>query len=427
LLGLADDRVGMRPWVKLLGQVALGVAAYLLNIRIQNVLGLNLPEMIDFLGTVLWFVAIMNAFNLIDGIDGLAAGIALIAAVGIGISLFFRRLPGDVLLFAGFAGACLGFLRYNYFPAAVFLGDTGSLFIGFTLAAMTISTSSKGPGIAAIGMPLLAIGVPLFDSALAVWRRSVRRMLQQEDDTGDRAAIGRGDAEHLHHRLLHRFGRHDQVAWRMYAATIFFAAVGILSVLFNDKAVGILMIAFVVTAYTVVRHLVSIELKDSGEMVLRGLARPVRRNQMVLFYILSDLLILNLTWLTVTVLFGLYDGVETFDLKRIWLYSLPIDVALPFMCLVLFRVYSRAWVFAGIADYAALAAASVCGGLLAAACTLLFMPSDDNLWRVFLQMLLYIPLAFFFMAATRIFLRVVKTLMAHSVLIGRAGGKSHQP
>jgi hypothetical protein len=85
---------------------------------------------VDYLATVVWFVALMNAFNLIDGVDGLATGIALIAATGIGLSLVFRGQPGDVLLFMGFAGACLGFLRYNYYPANVFLGDTGSLFLG---------------------------------------------------------------------------------------------------------------------------------------------------------------------------------------------------------------------------------------------------------------------------------------------------------
>ncbi len=202
LLGLIDDRYGMNPKIKLAGQTLLALGAYALNIRIQNVLGMNLPEWVDFCGTIFWFLAIMNAFNLIDGIDGLATGIALIAAVGIGVSLLFRHSPGDLLLLIGFAGACLGFLRYNYYPASVFLGDTGSLFLGFTLAALTISTNSKGPAVAAIGVPILALGIPLFDTILAIWRRSVRRLLKGRNSEGERVAIDQGDAEHLHHRYF---------------------------------------------------------------------------------------------------------------------------------------------------------------------------------------------------------------------------------
>lgn len=113
-LGLLDDRLDLRPRTKLLGQVALALSAYALGIRLQNILGYTMPAWVDAAATILWFVALMNAFNLIDGVDGLATGIALIAATGIGLSLVFRCAPGDVLLFLGFVGAGLGFLRYNF-------------------------------------------------------------------------------------------------------------------------------------------------------------------------------------------------------------------------------------------------------------------------------------------------------------------------
>jgi UDP-N-acetylmuramyl pentapeptide phosphotransferase/UDP-N-acetylglucosamine-1-phosphate transferase len=410
-LGLCDDGFGLKPLVKLSGQVALAVAAYLLNIRLQNVLGVNLPVWADFFGTVLWFLALMNSFNLIDGVDGLASGIALIAALGVGVSLLFRHLPGDVLLFLGLAGACLGFLRYNFYPATVFLGDTGSHFLGFTLAALAISTSSKGPAIAAIGMPMLAVGVPLFDSALAVWRRSMRRVLSSSGESKKRVAIDQADAEHLHHRLLGQGRRHDQVAWLLYAATALLALTGILTSVFNDKALGILGIAFVVTAYVVVRHLSWIELRDTGEVVMRGLTRPVRRNLSLLLYIVSDLLILNAAWLISTLLIELQSGPLDINLKSDWISAVPGDVLLPFLLLMAFRSCSRVWSLAGVVEFAALGMAGMLGGALSCGVGLLCLPADAAPWGVLAHKIMLFGLAVPCMVGTRGFFRIVQELM----------------
>jgi hypothetical protein len=351
----------------------------------------------------------MNAFNLIDGIDGLAAGIALIAAIGIGVSLVFRHSPGDVLLLAGFAGACLGFLRYNYYPASVFLGDTGSLFIGFTLAALTISTSSKGTAVAAIGVPLLAVGVPLFDVVLAVWRRSVRRWFSAAE-TG--AGIAKGDADHLHHRLLRQGRKQDQVAWLLYIATALLAATGVLATVFNDRALGILGVAFVVTAYIVFRHLAWVELRSTGEAILRGIARPVRRNLSLLFYILADLSILNLAWLAAVVLGALHDGIVPDSLKNLWLRSVPVDVAVPFLVLVAFRSYTRTWSLASVAEYAAAGAAVVLGGGAAGALALLRTSSEGGLWELVLHYVLLTGFAVLGVVGLRASFRVVQELMS---------------
>lgn len=409
-LGLIDDRFELKPQLKLAVQLALAAAAYALGIRVQNVLGLTLPEWVDFCGTILWFLALMNSFNLIDGIDGLASGIALIAAAGIGVSLLFRQMPGDVLLFIGLAGACLGFLRYNFYPASVFLGDTGSLFIGFTFAALTISTSSKGSAVAAIGVPLLAVGVPLFDSVLAVWRRSARRVLNNGDPEA-KVAIAHGDSEHIHHRLLRQDRRHDQVAWLLYATTALLVITGILTTVFNDRVLGILGIAFLVTAYTVFRHLAWIELRDTGEAVLKGLSRPVRRNLTLIMYICSDLLILNVAWLLATLLLHLPGNGLMIDLKRMWLHSAPFDIALPFLVLLAFHAYARAWSMAGLLDYVALGTAGILGGALAASVGLILMPAQGNPWEVFMHKILLFGMAVPCLTGIRAFPRVVGGLM----------------
>ena len=420
LLGLVDDWFGMRPWVKLLGQLAVAGAAYYAGIRVQNALGLDLPGWVDLAGTLIWFLTIMNAFNLIDGIDGLATGIAFVAAVGIGISLLFRRMPGDVLLFAGFAGACLGFLRYNFFPARVFLGDAGSLFLGFTLAALSISTSSKGPAIAAIGMPLLAVGIPLFDSALAVWRRSIRRALHgQEPDS--RPAIDQGDAEHLHHRLLGQGRRHDRVAWLLYFGTAALATVGILSTVFNDKALGILALAFVVITYTIFRHLAWVELRDTGELVLQGIERPVGRNLSLLFYIVADLFILNLAWLTATLLVS-WAAEPGVGIKDAWLGAVPIDVVVPFLVFASFGSYSRAWSYAGVVEYAELGVAGIAGGILSCAVALIVGRSDIATSAVIVHKLVLFGLALPACVGIRACFRVVQELMNRPGRVSHATG-----
>ena len=411
LLGLLDDRFDLRPLAKLLGQIVLAAAAYALGFRLQNPFGFILPDWVDAVATVFWFVALMNAFNLIDGVDGLAAGIALIAAGGIGLSLVFRGAPGDVLLFLGFAGACLGFLRYNFYPASVFLGDTGSLFLGFTLAALSISTNSKASFMAGLGVPMLAVGVPLFDTLLAVWRRSMRRILNRAEGGAASPGIESADADHLHHRLLRRGFGQGQVAGFLYAATMLLVVVGLLASVFRDRALGILVLAFLLAAYTVVRHLAGIELRESGKVVLRGLARPVRRNQTLLFYIAGDLLILNLALLAGHALLDLQDGTLDVSLKTAWLRSAPMDLFIPFAVLLLFRSYSRVWYLARVSEYAATGIAVVLGYALACGLHLLGAAGPAEIFRLLLYYLLLAGLAAPAVVLTRAALRVVQDLM----------------
>ena len=411
LLGLLDDRLDLKPMVKLAGQVVVAAAAFESGIRLQNILGFAFPEWVDAIATIFWFVALMNAFNLIDGVDGLATGIALIAATGIGLSLVFRGVPGDVLLFLGLAGACLGFLRYNFHPASVFLGDAGSLFLGFTLAALSISTNSKGPFMAGLGVPLLAVGVPLFDVVLAVWRRAMRRMLSRTAGQGAAPGLDEGDAEHLHHRLLRQGRGQGQVAGLLYVATAALVAVGLLATIFHDRALGILVLAFLLAAYTVVRHLAGIELHESGRVVLQGLARPVRRNRTLLFYLAGDIAILSLVLLAGRALLDLQDGVLDVSLKTAWLRAAPMDLFIPFALLVLFRSYSRVWYLARVSEYAATGLAVTLGYAIAGGLQLLVAHSRGEVLSLLLYYLLLAGLAAPAVVMTRAALRVVQDLM----------------
>ncbi len=135
LVGVADDRWGLQPRIKLGCQVVAALAVYAWGIHIGSLLYFPLPWPVDCFLTILWCVGFMNAFNLIDGLDGLATGLGIIAAAGVAGSMVIQHMPGNTLVLLGLVGSCLGFLRFNFNPARVFLGDTGSMFIGFTLAA----------------------------------------------------------------------------------------------------------------------------------------------------------------------------------------------------------------------------------------------------------------------------------------------------
>lgn len=141
--------------------------------------------------TVLWVLVVTNAINLVDGMDGLAAGVVIVACGTLWVA---GRMHGDfyVMFFCALLiGACAGFLRWNFPPASVFMGDTGSQFLGMTLAALSLLENRKGTAAVTLLLPLVALGVPLLDSTIAFLRRLVRRQ-----------HVFRGDTRHVHHRLL---------------------------------------------------------------------------------------------------------------------------------------------------------------------------------------------------------------------------------
>jgi UDP-GlcNAc:undecaprenyl-phosphate GlcNAc-1-phosphate transferase len=197
ILGVIDDVFDMKAWVKLLGQIGCGSLAFFLGIRMPEIslfgwhFG-NTPAglVLSFLLTVLWLVAITNTINLIDGLDGLAGGVAAIASLGIGYSAYIHGLYTVSFLMVILAGSALGFLRYNFHPAKTFMGDSGAMYLGFTIAAIAIVGPTKGATIVSMLGPVLILGVPIFDVLFAIFRRKVSGR-----------PIFSADKGHLHHQL----------------------------------------------------------------------------------------------------------------------------------------------------------------------------------------------------------------------------------
>lgn len=193
--GAIDDRKELSPRLKLLGQLIATTVLVIGGFRMENLsnpFGENFDlGWLSYPMTYLWIVGLTNAINLSDGLDGFAAGIVAIAAGSIAIVALIRS--NDVILFSMLAvtGAAIGFLFFNFPPARIFMGDTGALFLGFMLAGLTTMERIKGPVTVTLVIPILALGIPLIDTVLAMLRRLVAR-----------STIARGDAHHIHHRML---------------------------------------------------------------------------------------------------------------------------------------------------------------------------------------------------------------------------------
>ncbi|HVE78067.1 MAG TPA: MraY family glycosyltransferase, partial [Gemmatimonadaceae bacterium] len=212
LLGLYDDLRAMPARWKLAVQVVIAACVYAAGLRIT---ALSLPFVgttelgpaLAFPFTLLWLVGITNAFNLIDGLDGLASGAALFALTTMFVVAGINGQGGAAVVTVILAGATLGFLIYNFPPASIFLGDSGSLFLGFMLAGVGLLSSQKSQTVVAVAIPVVALGLPVLDTALAITRRFLRGQ-----------PIFTADRSHIHHRLLSLGHSPKQVALLLYVA-----------------------------------------------------------------------------------------------------------------------------------------------------------------------------------------------------------------
>lgn len=209
IIGIIDDLKQLSAKVKLLGQILAAVVLVLFNIRIEwltNPFGdmiylhyLSVPL------TILWVVGLTNTVNLIDGLDGLAAGVSTIASITILLVALQQNFWTVAILTAALGGAALGFLQHNFNPAKIFMGDTGSMFLGYMLAAVSILGTVKSAATIALVVPIVALGLPIMDTAFAIIRRYMSGR-----------PIFKPDKGHLHHRLLEMGLTQKQAVLLMY-------------------------------------------------------------------------------------------------------------------------------------------------------------------------------------------------------------------
>lgn len=362
-VGLLDDKFSLPPAVKLLGQVAVALGAFFwAGVGFHRTFP-SLPLILDCAFTTFWIVGAVNAFNLIDGLDGLAAGLACIAAFGMAGALFFVGEVSSTFAFFALVGACLGFLRYNFNPASVFLGDTGSMYLGFSLATLPLLANATHSLLVGVGVPILAMGVPICDTALAILRRSIRAFLRRGNvaDAPGSSRVMQADTDHLHHRILRKFLSQKKAAFGLYGLAVLLVGIGVGGVALHGRAAALYIVGFMVAVVIVFRDMKRIELWDACRLlnaVAHDRTLETRRRIHVLkmpFFLMFDVIVLVVCWLLTT--FCLSMPITSSELHR-WL---PLRVIPIFLGLVAFRVYVTVWGRAVIADFVRLAAAIVVG------------------------------------------------------------------
>jgi UDP-GlcNAc:undecaprenyl-phosphate GlcNAc-1-phosphate transferase len=267
LLGVYDDIRGVGPYLKFSVQ---GIAAAMLfagGLRIVNlpvVFGdRQLPWFVGLPCTVLWVLAITNAFNLIDGLDGLAAGSALFSTM---VAFVVALLNGQSLVTVmtiALAGAILGFLRFNFNPATIFLGDSGSLFIGFLLSALALKGAQKAPTIVAIAIPVVSFGLPILETSLSI----VRRLISGRP-------VFTADREHIHHKLLQHGMTHRQVVILLYGVSAIFALLSLFLLWPTGSYLGLVLAVLGIGIWIGVQHLGYLEFGEIARVAHRTLDQP---------------------------------------------------------------------------------------------------------------------------------------------------------
>ncbi len=269
LLGLYDDLRGATPTVKFSVQALAATLLFVGGYGIHRLdlfsAGQSLQTFIGLPLTIFWVLLITNAFNLIDGLDGLAAGSALFSTLV--IFVLSLSIPNSIVSLVSLAltGAILGFLRFNFYPASIFLGDSGSMYIGFMISALAIAGSQKAPTMVAVSIPLVALGFPILDVVLAVGRRFL----------GGKPLF-RGDREHIHHKLLKRGLSQREAVLLLYAVTAGFGFVSL--VLLHQHIVLAFVLALTGTAVLV--GVQQLRYREFDEM-LSILQRATRRRQII--------------------------------------------------------------------------------------------------------------------------------------------------
>jgi len=241
---VVDDIKTIRPITKLMGQILGAVCIVIAGIRIDGITlpFLNFPEIHEVtsvLFTILWIIVVTNAINLIDGLDGLSSGISIISAISL---LVIFVLNGSslisIVLITALAGALVGFLPFNYTPAKTFIGDTGSNFLGFSLATISILGAAKTYTAAVIVLPLIVLGLPIFDTVWAIIRRLIKGKSLK--------AVFKADKGHLHHKLVAKGFSQKQAVLILYGISAIFGMFAV--ILFDSgiwKALSFLLIVIV--------------------------------------------------------------------------------------------------------------------------------------------------------------------------------------
>lgn len=270
-VGIYDDLRGAGPFFKFATQAVAAAMLFAGGMRVSDVPLLfgthSFPWFVGLPLTILWVAAITNAFNLIDGLDGLAAGSGLFSTLVFFVVALVDHSWFGALMSVALAGSILGFLRFNFNPATIFLGDSGSLFIGFVLSALALAGAQKAPTLVAVAIPVVSFGLPILETLLSILRRLISGR-----------PIFTADREHIHHKLLQMGFSHRQVVMVLYAVSALFALLSLFLLWPTGSTLGLVLAVVGTGIWLGVQHLNYLEF---GEL-RRVAQRTIEQRQIVI-------------------------------------------------------------------------------------------------------------------------------------------------
>ncbi len=400
LVGFADDILDIKPYQKLIGQLMGAVVLVGLGLRMP----LTGNELLDTAITVFWLIGITNAINLLDNMDGLAAGIAAIAAVILAIGLAANGQANETLFVAVFVGALLGFLIFNFNPASIFMGDSGSMFIGFLLAGSVLlsDTGGRSRGVFSIlAVPALILFVPIFDTTfVTVLRKLWGRKASQ------------GGRDHTSHRLV-ALGLTERAAVLMLYA--FAAIAGVLSLFVTRLGVteSIALIAAFTTVLVIVGvYLSQVKVYDEADEEL-----AVQNNAAFsflvdvsykrrIFEVLLDVILITLAYYASYVM--LFGSVETGGNWDLFIKTLPILIVVKLSAFLVSGVYRGVWRYTGITDFITFGKGIALGSVVSVLAILLLYRFQNFSRMVFV---LDGIILLFFIAGSRMAFRLIREIL----------------
>lgn len=282
-LGIIDDKYRLPAKVKFIFQIIAACLAWYFVRQITPRGPWNIVPPLNVFLTIFWITAMINAFNMIDGLDGLAVGIGGITATALAIISWFTGNHFNSLILMVFIGSLVGFLYYNWHPAKLFMGDTGSMCIGYILSVASLNATSRIATVSAIFIPILVCGVPVLDLSFAVWRRIVNPLEDDPDHNAPfsqrlimhLAALGKADRKHLHHRILdHNNKNQRKTVSTIYLLAISMACVGIGVFFIPPRLWWLASIIAVTVIIACIARYANIELWHSTELVYKNYQLP---------------------------------------------------------------------------------------------------------------------------------------------------------
>ncbi len=378
VVGIYDDRNGMRASVKLVAQIAAAVLYHHLSPGHHGAIwGVMIPPWLDLLIFTMWAVLLINAFNLIDGLDGLCGGLSAISLSVLAVLCLVTGSYDSALLVGFMAASIAGFLYFNLNPARIFLGDAGSMMLGLFLASASTYAGGRRVILGAILLPIAIAGVPLLDVALAVWRRSVRKLIAHWS-RGDSVGIFAPDKDHLHHRLLETGMTQKKVALSMQALAVVISALCFVPLIAGPKALSVTVVGFVLLTLFGLRHIAHVELIQTGTLVhLAVKRRPAKEGARRLYFIYDIVTLAVAASLALAIESNL--GARGMGSEWNWRFVMTF-VSVGFVALNLLYIYKRVWLRASFAEYLKVGLGIGMAGLVS--CLLFQVGTGELAWSV---------------------------------------------